>query len=74
MTKDSEIIKRREEGFSVSMKAKRGTGTNDRDTVKVTGHFDDVDELIRRRADMAEALEMYADAARNVQPETEAEQ
>lgn len=61
-------IEETHEGVTVQMETKRGSGTRDSDKVKLTAHFDDVEHAKEETGSMKEALEMYADAARSVQP------
>lgn len=70
MTRE-ETVTHKDTGFKLNIKAKRGTGTRDQDTVSITGNFESMEGVKYAREEMIEVLERYADAVRNVQPDTE---
>ena len=57
-----------EDAISVTVKMTRGTGTDDRDTLKATVSAPDVHLLNERVEDVKEHLESWADDLRDVQP------
>ena len=55
--------------FSIDVKIQRGTGTDDRDTLKATVKADTLDELDERENQMLERLDDLAQRVRSIQPD-----
>lgn len=59
----------RHEGVSLSIKSKRGTGTNDRDEVKGKVHAQDLEELSEKAPQMREQVNAEMAELRENQPD-----
>lgn len=57
------------DAFTTTLKATRGTGTDDRDTVKVQVSGETVQELADRVEQVRERMEQWADDLREIQPD-----
>jgi len=57
-----------DEYTKLSTKVKRGTGTRDQDTTKVTTRHPDPQEAVKRHAKALAALETMSETARETQP------
>lgn len=55
--------------FSTTVKLQRGSGTDDRDTIKVQVSAGTIDALDRRVTELRDHMEAWADDFRDVQPE-----
>jgi hypothetical protein len=55
--------------FQTTLKATRGTGTDDRDTVKVQVSAQSIDQLADRVEQVRERMEDWADDLREIQPD-----
>lgn len=58
-----------EDTFSTTLTLTRGSGTDDRDKIRVKVSAPDVTSLDRRVSEVRESMESWADDLRDVQPE-----
>lgn len=58
-----------ENSIEITTKLTRGTGTDDRDTIKASVEADSVEELDRKLDEVKDRLEGWADDLRAIQPE-----
>jgi hypothetical protein len=72
MTERTEIIER-EEGVTVNVKVKRGTGTRDQDSVSVTAHYASIQEAHADESRIVNLARKHAFGLREIQPESDGE-
>ena len=58
-----------DDSIEITTKLTRGTGTDDRDTIKASVEADSVEELDRKLDEVKDRLEGWADDLRAIQPE-----
>jgi archaellum component FlaC len=54
--------------YSTTVKLQRGTGTDDRDTIKMQVSAGSIEELNERVRELRQEAEQWADAFRSIQP------
>lgn len=72
MTDTTEITERKD-GVTMSIEITRGTGTRDQDKVYVKAHYDSVKAAQESWSDLHGLAAAQANAARQVQPDAEAD-
>lgn len=67
----TERVEQTETGYSVTIQSTRGTEVRDSDDVRLTAHYDDLNELEVDKDRLCGAVESIMDARRSHQPDRE---